>query len=193
MPFTPERTIKQAINDQNEIGWTNFYRGRIALEWQTAQQEYYFNKFKKYQDTDKWTTAIITTIWHGFLQLWESRKDDQHGRDLQEKQEKERDILIRRTRAIYDSLDRFAYEDNRFFNKQIQYWEQAPNHAIAEWLEMAERIAKKYKETATKKKNMINANQPLITEFFPGNRAKLQERHGDTHNRRPPRRPPEGE
>ena len=77
-------------------------------------------------------------------------KDDQHGRD--EKQEKERDILIRRTRAIYDNLDRFTNEDNRFPNKQIQYWEQAPNHAIAEWLEIAERIAKKYKETATQKK-----------------------------------------
>jgi hypothetical protein len=63
----------------------------------------------------------------------------------------------------------------------VHYWEQAPNHAIAKWLEMAERTANKYKETATRKKNMINANQPLITGFFPGNRAELQERHGDNH------------
>jgi hypothetical protein len=147
----------------------------------------------KYQDTDQWTTAIITTLWHGFLQLWESRKDDQHGRDIQEKQEKERDILIRRTRAIYDNLIRFKYEDNRFFNKQIHYWEQAPNHVIAEWLEIAERIAKKYEKTATQKKNMINANQPLITGFFPGTRAEIQERQGEIHHRRPPRRPPEEE
>jgi hypothetical protein len=92
--FTPERTTKRALDDQNKIGWSNFYRGRVALKWQTAQQEYYSDKFKKYQDTNQWTTAIITTVWYGFLQLWESRKDDKHGRDQQEKQEKESDILL---------------------------------------------------------------------------------------------------
>jgi hypothetical protein len=47
LSFTPEKTITRALHDQNKIGWTNFYRGRIALEWQTAQQEYYFKKIKK--------------------------------------------------------------------------------------------------------------------------------------------------
>jgi hypothetical protein len=38
MSFTPKNTLKQTLEDQNKIGWTNLYRGRIALEWQTAQQ-----------------------------------------------------------------------------------------------------------------------------------------------------------
>jgi hypothetical protein len=85
--------------------------------------------------------AIITTLWHGVLQLWESRKDDQQGSDHQEKQEKERDILLCRTQAIYNNLGKVNYKDTRYFNKQIQYWEQAPNHVIEEWLEVAEKGA----------------------------------------------------
>jgi hypothetical protein len=52
----------------------------------------------------------------------------------------------------YDNLGRFTYKDNRYFNKQIHYWEQAPNHAIAEWLEMAERIAKNTRKQQQKRK-----------------------------------------
>jgi hypothetical protein len=195
LSFALQGNVKQALEDQQEVGWTNFYRGRIALEWQTAQQEHYTKQFNKYQDTDKWTTAIITTLWHGFLQLWESRKDDQHGRDQQEKQEKERDILLRRTRALYEQLGKFDYEDTRYFTKQVQYWEQAPNHVIEEWLDMAERIAKKYKHItiANLRRNRIEKNQPLITGFFGGIRDETpQVRHGKTYNRRPPRKPPHG-
>jgi hypothetical protein len=142
-------------------------------------------------DTNHWTTAIITTLWHGFLQPWESRNDDQHGRDQQEKQEKERDILLRRTRTIYNNLGKFDYEDTRYFNKQIQYWEQAPNHVIEEWLEMAEKITKKYKHITTLRRNKISKNQPLITGFFTGMRIETPlETRSPTFNRRPPRKPP---
>jgi hypothetical protein len=54
--------------------------------------------------------------------------------------------------------------------------------------------SQKIQGNANKKKLMIKANQPLIIGFFPGTRAELLERHGNnTHNWRPPRRPPEGE
>ena len=164
----------------------------MALEWQTAQQDYYYKKFKKHQDTNQWTTAIITTIWHGFLQLWESRNEDQHGRDTKEKQEKQQDILLRRTREIYESLERFEYEDKRYFTKDIHYWEQAPNHVIEEWLDIAEKIAKTYKNPTKQKET---ENQPAITRYFrknQGNTTRVRQNE-TTYNKRPPRKPPPGE
>ena len=38
LSFTPEANTSQTLQDQNEIGWSNLYRGRMALEWQTAQK-----------------------------------------------------------------------------------------------------------------------------------------------------------
>ena len=114
LSFTPSGPIKNAIDEQNAIGWNNFYRGRIASAWNAVQQGHYKARKNGKQDTTKWVMAVITTLWHGFLQLWEARKDD-HGRDSAQKQEKERPLLLQRTRTLYDQLDQFDHEDQRFF------------------------------------------------------------------------------
>jgi hypothetical protein len=149
LSFTPTGSVQRAITAQNKMGWNNFYRGRIALEWLTAQQEQYEGKYKPKQDTEQWATNIINTIWHGFLTLWESRKEDQHGRDLIQQKEKEREILLRRTRKLYEKIEQYDEQDKRYFKEPIEHWEQATNKNIQEWLVMAEKLAEKSKERAT--------------------------------------------
>ena len=123
------------------------------------------------QDTTKWATAIITTLWHGFLQLWEARKDDQHGRDSAQKQEKERTLLLQRTRTLYDQLDQFDHEDQRFFMTPIAEWEQKPNKDIQDWLLIAEPLTEESKlrarECATRSK------QPLLTSFYKSKTGRV--------------------
>ena len=46
-------------------------------------------------------TAIITTLWHGFLQLWAAEKDDQHCRDSVQKQEKEEHSYYNHTHLVW--------------------------------------------------------------------------------------------
>jgi hypothetical protein len=67
LSFTHTESEQRAIAAQNKISWNNFYRGQIALDKG-------MNKTK--QDTEQWATTIITTIWHGFINLWEPRKED---------------------------------------------------------------------------------------------------------------------
>ena len=31
--FEPQGILNQALQDQNAIGWTNFYKGRISKKW----------------------------------------------------------------------------------------------------------------------------------------------------------------
>ena len=82
---------------------------------------------------------------HGFLQLWEARKDNQHGRDSVQKQEKERTLLLQHTPTLYDQLDQFDHEDQRFFTTPIAKWEQKPNKDIQDWLLIAEPLTEKSK------------------------------------------------
>jgi hypothetical protein len=186
--FEPTGPIKRAIEEQNEIRWNNFYRGRISLEWLTAQQEQYEQQYKTKQDTEQWATSIITTLWHGFLELWEAQKDDQHGQDKIEQHEKERTILLRRTRYIYANMEQWDHEDMQYFKEPVHYWENTTNKKIKDWLNMAEKLTETSKERATKK---ARRRQPPITNFFNrNNNLEPQERRGKIYKRRPPRKPP---
>ena len=99
-------------------------------------------------------------------------------------------MLLRRTRAIHDGLERFVYKGSRYFSMGLQYWEQAPNHAIAEWLDIVEQLAKTYKNLITMKKNK---EQSPITGCFSRILAETpQARHNRIFKKRPPRKPPHG-
>jgi hypothetical protein len=57
--FEPTGSMKRAIEEQNAINWNNFYRGRVSLEWLTAQQEQYEKQYKTKQHTEQWATSFI--------------------------------------------------------------------------------------------------------------------------------------
>ena len=38
--FIPAGKIQQALEEQQEIGWNNFYRGRISTKWLDAQRDH---------------------------------------------------------------------------------------------------------------------------------------------------------
>jgi hypothetical protein len=39
--FEPQGILNQALQDQNAIGWTNFYKGRISKKWEQVQISHY--------------------------------------------------------------------------------------------------------------------------------------------------------
>jgi hypothetical protein len=49
--FQPSGIIKLALKEQNAIGWTNFYKGRISKKWEQVQQQHYKRAKPKKTDT----------------------------------------------------------------------------------------------------------------------------------------------
>jgi hypothetical protein len=39
--FKPQGILRQALHDQNAIGWTNFYRERLSKKWEQVQKTHY--------------------------------------------------------------------------------------------------------------------------------------------------------
>ena len=79
--YPPE--LETLIRDQNAIGWNQIFRGRMALQWSTLQQEHLSNcgnKDKKLSG-NLWTTSIICLVWKDFFELWEARNQSVHGTD----------------------------------------------------------------------------------------------------------------
>jgi hypothetical protein len=94
--------------------------------------------------------------------MWESRKEDQLGRDLIQ-QKKEREILLKRTQKLYENMQQYDEQDKRYFKEPLEHWEQATNKNIKDWLVMAEKLTEKSNERATKR---VTQNQPRITSHF---------------------------
>ena len=190
LSFTPTGKIRRALDEQHSIGWLNFYRGRISTTWLAAQHDHAkLNTNQAEQDTTQWASQIITTLWHGFLQLWEERKQDQHGRDTIQQSDKLRKNLLKKIDLLYANLHTYDNEDKRFFSKPVTNWEQASNKDIQDWLTIAEPLADK---SAYRAYTRLSRDQPIITQFFRATTRETIQHHDNTHNMRPPRTNREG-
>ena len=189
LSFTPAGKIHDALAEQHDIGWLNFYRGRISTKWITAQADHAQrnNNQTKRQDSTQWASQLITTMWHSFLQIWEERKQDQHGREASQQHDRLRENLLKRTVQLYQNIHQYDDEDKVVFAKPVAHWEQATNKDIQDWLSIAEPLADK---SSTRAATRIRRNQPVIQQFFRAtNTRETIPHHDKTHNRRPPRVP----
>ena len=188
--FSPTGIISEALEEQENIGWANFYRGRLSTKWLDAQQDFAKRHTNQSdQDTVQWAVQIITTLWHGFLQMWEERKQDQHGRDVIQQNDSLRRNLLKKTNLLYSKLHLFDEEDKRLFVKPVEHWEQASNKDIQDWITLAEPLAEK---SISRAKTRLSQNQSTITQFFSATTRETIQRHAQTHNRRPPRQTARG-
>jgi len=83
--------IRQALVDQNNIGWSNFMLGRVSRRFSEAQELYY--RFLKNRKTGKrWTIALITKLQEVAWDMWQHRNHilhnephpSHHGTELEE-------------------------------------------------------------------------------------------------------------
>ena len=137
LSFRPSGIIRIALQEQNEIGWTNFYKGRISKKWEQVQQSHYNRIKPKKADTNRWATANISAMWQGFLLMWEDRNDDQHGRDNIETAVKERELLLQKVHQLYNQKESIDPEDRRLYHKPAAQWEEETNKIIREWIKIA--------------------------------------------------------
>jgi len=79
---THHAPIQQAFEQQCEIGWDEFLRGRISSKWGATVNEYYRNmNLNQYHSDKTWETKVIHSTWQIFLQTWQARNNLLHGAD----------------------------------------------------------------------------------------------------------------
>jgi hypothetical protein len=185
LSFTPHGILYNALKEQNAIGWTNFYKGRLSKKWQQIQHAQFHGKKGENADPQRWATSLISAMWQGFLQMWEDQNNDQHGRDSNEATAKEREKLLQKTKQLYELKDKIDPEDRRLYHKPVAQWENETNRQIREWINLAEPLTKNHKKTTRNRK--VDPRQPLIMSFFTSMRNEAVPRNTRTYTRRPPR------
>jgi hypothetical protein len=145
MSSPPLGILKTAIAEQNTIRWNNFYRGRITRKWEKVQHQYLKQIQSANTDTNRWASSLISTMWHGFLLLWEDRNSNQHGRNSIEQNTIKQESLLKKIRKLYEEKETLEHEDQRIYNKPVEEWEQETNRKIRQWINLTKPLTKKSK------------------------------------------------
>ena len=95
--------IKKLIREQNEIGWSHFFKGRMSKEFIIIQEKYYEGIREKIEETgigklslkfkgSWWMKEIIKRIIFYSLNMWQIRNEFVHGEN-RPKKAKEKDMI----------------------------------------------------------------------------------------------------
>ena len=91
--------------NQADIGWSQILKGKLSIDWQIRQQAYLGDKSTKKKNGQTWTTDVVSTIFEQWLNLWNLRNTDRHGRDQASKAQAENLQAIRELYQLYDLKD----------------------------------------------------------------------------------------
>ena len=73
--------IQGALDKQLALGWDQFFRGRIAIQWQQMQSAH-FEALQLRQTGQKWASLLIMAVWEFTWTLWDHRNDVLHNSDV---------------------------------------------------------------------------------------------------------------
>jgi hypothetical protein len=96
------QAITTAFHSQSNIGWDQFFRGRIATDWKTAISTYYHERRPGTAFTpDQWMRTTIDALWTFSMTLWRQRNASLHGEDSILTLEKRRKETATKAASVY--------------------------------------------------------------------------------------------
>ncbi len=131
--YLASESLKKAYNEQTEIGWDHFLRGRISMEWSyLMRHSYSLEQFKssttttkhnkqRYRTPESWAKGLISLNWEFVNLLWEDRinfhKENKSGSEARDQHY----FLLQRA---YHEIDnhRITNAQDRITNAQDRNW-----------------------------------------------------------------------
>jgi hypothetical protein len=90
----PRNLLRQAFREQDKIGWSGMYKGRIATQWKVYIAQHMNAKGIKLK-MQEWAPKFINALWDHTTRLWHCRNDTVHIRDTNQVAQFKIDVLER--------------------------------------------------------------------------------------------------
>ena len=143
--FTNERdeaSLRAIVDDQEEIGWSNFFKGRMAKEWGVVQGQYYntldLPESQAYKTGVWWTANLIRQITYFSLNQWQIRNDFLHKEKVETVYNQERSELRKRMRWWYRQESKMSRAMKKYFKKTFLERGKECNQNLACWIDTLE-------------------------------------------------------
>jgi hypothetical protein len=134
---------REAIQEQNKIGWGQLYRGRIGRKLIEAMDRHYdqtgVNKMQ--YNSKQWAKRLISNIWNIALELWATRSDLIYATSAELKAKQMRDKVEQRIQKYYELKDKLsASERQQWFSQSAQELLQKDFQYLGAWVNVVERL-----------------------------------------------------
>ncbi|OEU21556.1 hypothetical protein FRACYDRAFT_235180 [Fragilariopsis cylindrus CCMP1102] len=131
--YSPRFT--RAITSQNMIGWRHLFGGKLSQEWLKLQEESKRKTKGHKRNSFVWGASIIEVILSNFIELWELRNEEVHGK-TEEQQERTRKaklmVEVRRLNAMRPNAR--PSDECLFIDKEDEFIEKSSAKTIATYI-----------------------------------------------------------
>jgi hypothetical protein len=134
---------KTAIEEQNNIGWTHVYKGRLSKQMLRAMDQHYdmlgVDKFR--YNGERWARQLITNLWKIMIKLWKTRAEIIYSTNTETKKAQEKEKVKTRIQRCYEFRDRLpASERTQWFSNGIHELLKNNIKFLNSWLSIVERL-----------------------------------------------------
>ena len=132
--FNAPASAQSIADSQAGIGWDHVLRGRLSEEWSQHMQAHIGPHDPK-KNGQTWATTVIQTILTGWLDLWQLRNGDRHGRDKTTKAQAAKAQAVRELELIYDGhLNQILPHHNWILETPLEQRKNLRTHALRLWI-----------------------------------------------------------
>ena len=102
-----KESMKPLAEAQAKVGWKQLLKGRLVVHWQHHQQKHLGEEAdEKKKNGQTWSANMATLLLQLWLELWQARNGDRHGRDRESRAE------ARKCQAIYELHQLYSHKDD---------------------------------------------------------------------------------
>ena len=131
---TANTYLDDAINLQNKIGWDQFIRGRITMEFGYLINRHLHTSNDTSTTAEEWATKLILINFRFILKIWEQRKREEHGCNPTDIESKKKLHFLEEIRHILESFPYWSVVDRGTLPESISELEQKTSHQLELWL-----------------------------------------------------------
>ena len=168
IPNASTHLIK-AYEQQTEIGWDHFVRGRLSIQWSYLCQHYLdqHNISSTKMTSDRWGRQLISINWESVLKLWERRNIEEHGDTTEEQNVITKNKLLLEAKNIQDANIAISYVDRDILYRPIDVLVQYTISNLLAWVRNARYIVNTHRleeRSDVRKRTRFRSNEG---GFFP--------------------------
>ena len=135
--------LYELVQDQKEIGWDNFFKGRISKRWGDIQDRFFvaldLPDCQAYKTGLWWASNVIRQIIYFSLNSWQIRNDALHKDKVQTTYNEERKELRCRVRWWYNQEKKMESATMKnYFKKSMLSRAKDTNQSLSCWIDSVE-------------------------------------------------------
>ena len=124
-----------AILSQESIGWRHFFAGKLSQEWTKHHDNSTYRTIGKKRDGYVWGAAIVEVTLRHFIQLWELRNEEVHGKSVVQQEKTRKTKLSADARKLNALKDQARPIDMGLFHNDIEeFIDQSTAQTIATFI-----------------------------------------------------------